>query len=175
MFFIESERLKLIPLNYTQLLLLRESREAMERAMGFSPSNMIIEPFYQAELIDALDTFWLPKIQQHPEHWMWYTNWEIVLKAGNVSVGGIGMGYPNENGESTTGYCIDQQQHRRGYATEALKRLCEWAFTNPDVKTICADTHAPNTASQKVLLKAGFIAEGLKDGNPFFRLGRESL
>jgi ribosomal-protein-alanine N-acetyltransferase len=172
MFFIESERLILIPLNYTQLLLLRESREAMERSMGLKPSNMIIDTLYQHELDDALDNFWLPKIQQHPDEYQWYTNWEMVLKAENVSVGGIGIGYPDEGGESVTGYCVDQKQHNRGYATEALKRICEWGFANPDVKLIWAETPPDNYPSQRILVKAGFTQTGLKDNNLVFKLPR---
>ncbi|TSD63478.1 GNAT family N-acetyltransferase [Inquilinus sp. KBS0705] len=172
MFFIETERLKLIPLNYTQLLLLRESREALERSMGLNPSNMVIEPLYQHELLDALDNFWLPKIQQHPDHYEYYTNWEVIIKAENVSAGGIGIGYPDENGESVTGYCIDKQQHNKGYATEALKCLCEWGFTNPAIKTIWAETPPDNCPSQRILIKAGFSQTGTKDSNLVFKLPR---
>jgi ribosomal-protein-alanine N-acetyltransferase len=45
MFFIESERLRLIPLTHAQLLLWKESREKMELSMGLNPSNMLIDPF----------------------------------------------------------------------------------------------------------------------------------
>lgn len=70
MFFIESERLRLIPLTYNQMLLLKKSRKQLELALGLKSSNMFIDSHHQAELDDAMDNFWLPKLLQYPEHYM---------------------------------------------------------------------------------------------------------
>ncbi|GAO44711.1 GNAT family N-acetyltransferase [Flavihumibacter petaseus] len=174
MFFIESERLRLVPLNHTQLLLLRESRAKMEIAMGLQPSFMVIDPFYQAELDDALDNFWLPNIQLHPGHYEWFTNWEIILKDGQVSVGGIGFGgLPKEDGTAMIGYCIDQQQQGRGYGTEALGAITQWAFENPAVTAVCAETGSSNHPSIKMLEKNGFVRTGHVEDRLVFRRSRQ--
>lgn len=172
MFFIETERLKLIPLTHNQLLLLRESREKMEISMGLNPSNMLIDQLWQDELADAIDTWCIPKTLLHPDKWIWYTLWETVRKDTNTSIGGFGLGLPDENGESITGYSIDRNEQGKGYGTEALKRLCQWGFENPEVKVIWADTDADNQPSIRILLKAGFVKAGKKEGRPVFKLSR---
>ena len=172
MFFIESERLKLIPLTHAQLLLWKESREKLELSMGLNPSHMIIDPIWEAEIADALVNWFIPKTLLYPDDFKWYTNWEIVLKSTNTSIGGIGVGYPDANGEAITGYSLDQNHQNKGYGTEALKRICQWGFEHPDVKTIWADTGADNYPSQRILVKAGFIETGKKEANLLFKLYR---
>ncbi|OOQ59183.1 GNAT family N-acetyltransferase [Mucilaginibacter pedocola] len=173
MFYIESERLKLIPLKYTELLLLRESRDKMEQAMGFMPSNMVMDQFYLDELNDALDNFWLPNSLLYPYKYEWYTNWEIVNKQTNASVGGIGFaGQPNEEGEVVTGYCICQTQQGKGYGTEALRAITNWAFTSPDVTRVSAETAVDNYSSMKMLKKAGFEQTGVNEDMAMFSMVR---
>src|ERR1700733_146114 len=110
MFFIESERLKMIPLTHQLLQLLHHNRTAMEASLGLNISNMQIDPFYKNEVDDAMINFWLPKTLEYPDAYKWYTNWEIILKSNNTSIGGMGFaGEPNENGEAETGYMVDQQ------------------------------------------------------------------
>ena len=158
MLFIESERLKLLPLTHELLLLLyRSDRAEMEQVLGLAPSSMQIEPLYQEEITDALINFWLPKTLDNPDRYEWYTNWEIVLKDTNTSIGGIGFaGYPDENGETEVGYMLDQQYQGLGYAVEALEAIVNWAFTNKDVSVVNARTPVDNIPSRRLLEKAGF-------------------
>ena len=161
MFFIESERLKMIPLTNRLLQLLHSDRTKMELSLGLTISSMVIDPFYKNEVDDAMINFWLPKTQERPEPYMWYTNWEIILKSDNISIGGMGFaGEPNENGEVETGYMIDQQQHNKGYATEELQLLTQWALTHQKVKTIIVHTFDHNLPSRKILAKCGFYETG---------------
>jgi RimJ/RimL family protein N-acetyltransferase len=148
----------------------------MERSLGLNISNMQTDPFYQNEVDDAMINFWLPKTLEHPDAYMWYTSWEIILKSSNTSVGGMGFaGEPNEHGEAETGYMIDQQQHNKGYATEALQLLTNWAFTHEKVKTIIVHTYADNLPSRKILTKNGFREIGTDDqGLMTFRLEKGS-
>jgi ribosomal-protein-alanine N-acetyltransferase len=170
MFFIESERLKLIPLTYTQLLLLQENREKLELSMGLNPSNMLIDPVWEAELIDAIANWCIPKTLLYPDKYEWYSIWEVILKTANISIGSLGIGYPDNNGEAIIGYSLDKNQQNNGYGTEALVCLCKWGFLNPDVKTIWAETGADNYPSQRILIKAGFMQTGKKDVNLVFKL-----
>jgi len=174
MFFIESERLKMIPLTHQLLQLLHADRSAMELSLGLNISNMQIDPFYQNEVDDAMTNFWLPKTLEHPDAYM-YTNWEIILKSSNTSIGCMGFaGEPNELGEAETGYMIDQQHQKKGYATEALQLLNGWAFAREKVKAIIVHTYADNLPSRKILVKCGF-EEVAKDekGLITFKLGKE--
>ena len=61
----------------------------------------------------------------------------------------------------------------RGIMTEAVRQICEIAFSELDIIRITGLVYAPNTASRRVLEKNAFIQEGLqrnavyKDGNIF--------
>ena len=96
MFFIESRRLRLIPLTHNLLKICKNSRSEMEKAMGLNKSSMQIDALYQNEVTDAIDNFWLPQTLANPDLYQWYTSWEIVRTDTNTSIGGIGfIGYPN--------------------------------------------------------------------------------
>lgn len=158
-----SERLRLIPLDYFLLSTWhQEGRNALERQLKLALSSWEIEPFFEAETQDALANFWLPMTDEYFLDFPWYTNWEIVLQNENKSIGGIGLsGMPDQDGVTMIGYFLDKKYRQKGYATEALKLLIEWAATDFSLKTIIADTPVDNIASQNVLKKAGFTPFGL--------------
>jgi len=173
MFFIESERLRLIPLTHELLQLMHTDQQAMELSLGLNPSAMLIDPLYQHEIDDAMINFWLPKTLVHPEQYKWYTNWVIVLKGTNTIIGGMGFGgEPNEKGEVETGYMIDGNHHNKGYATEALRPMIQWAFSHDAVHAIIISTFADNLPSRKMLNKCGFKQVDNVDGLLTYRLGR---
>ncbi|MFC0181128.1 Acetyltransferase (GNAT) domain-containing protein [Pseudarcicella hirudinis] len=160
---IYSERLKLIPLDHQLLSLWKETgRNAMEEKLGLKASDWIIEDFFLAETIDALENFWLPMTSENPDTFFWCTNWEIVLADQNLSIGGIGLaGLPDQEGVTMIGYFIDKNFREKGYASEALNCLINWASLEPSLKTIIADTPFFNLPSQNVLKKAGFREFGI--------------
>jgi ribosomal-protein-alanine N-acetyltransferase len=158
MFFIESERLKMIPLTHQLLQLAHTNRPSMERELGLNISAMQIDELFINEAEDAMINFWLPKTLEHPEAYQWYTNWEIILKSTNTSIGGIGFaGEPNELGEAEIGYIIDKPHHNKGYATEALQLITAWVFLHETVNSIIVHTYEDNLPSRKILAKNGFI------------------
>jgi len=175
MFFIESERLRLIPLTHDQLLLLKQNRNELEQAMGLQPSAMVIDAYFQQESKEALNGFWLPYTKAYHDLYPWYTNWQIVLKCINTTIGGISLGgYPNDYGETTVGYVVDEQHWGEGYATEALLTLTRWGFQFSTLKYICADTLVSNHASQQVLQKAGFKYTHSINTTLYYRLSKYS-
>lgn len=173
MFFIESERLRLIPLTHEQLQLTHADRQAMELSLGLNPSAMLVDSLYQHEIDDAMINFWLPKTREHAEQYLWYTSWEIVLKNTNTIIGGMGFGgEPNEIGEVETGYMIDGNHHNKGYATEALRTMIHWAFTHDAVQAIIICTYTDNLPSRKMVDKCGFKQVDDVDGLLTYRLIR---
>jgi ribosomal-protein-alanine N-acetyltransferase len=174
MFFIESERLKMIPLTHQQLLLLKQDRSLMETAMGLQSSTMLIDPLYVKKIDDAIYNFWLPNTLAYPDRYHWYTDWEIILKSTNTAIGGMGFnGYPNDQGEAEIGYMIDAQHHNKGYATEALSIMTIWAFTHEFVKVVIVHTYADNLPSRRLLDKCGFSLVDDTAGLLTYKLGRE--
>jgi ribosomal-protein-alanine N-acetyltransferase len=58
------------------------------------------------------------------------------------------------------GYRVAERIAGRGVATMAVRELCRLASEQHGVRTVRAATTDTNVASQKVLLKAGFVAVG---------------
>jgi [ribosomal protein S5]-alanine N-acetyltransferase len=55
---------------------------------------------------------------------------------------------------------VAQQVAGRGVATATVRQLCQIAAERHGVRTLLAAASHDNTASQKVLAKAGFLAVG---------------
>ena len=51
--------------------------------------------------------------------------------------------------------------------TEAVKMACNYVFENTDIIRIYAEPFAYNTASCRVLEKAGFVCEGILKRNAY--------
>lgn len=63
------------------------------------------------------------------------------------------------------GYYIAEEYWGKGIMTEAVKQICAYVFEKSDMIRIFADPFAHNTASCRVLEKAGFQYEGTLRGN----------
>lgn len=63
------------------------------------------------------------------------------------------------------GYYIGEPYWGKGMATSAVKQACRHVFANTDIIRIFAEPFAYNTASCRVLEKAGFQFEGLLRSN----------
>ena len=109
---------------------------------------------------------------QHPDQWDWYAVW-MIEKTDGTHIGDLCFKGLRENGIAEIGYGILEAFQGQGYATEAVQAACRWAFLNPDVTSLEAETDAGNAVSQRVLQKCGFRSNGTigKEG-PRFTLGR---
>ncbi|WP_288887331.1 GNAT family N-acetyltransferase [uncultured Eubacterium sp.] len=65
------------------------------------------------------------------------------------------------------GYYIGEKYWGNGYMTEAVKLACDFVFENTDIIRIYAEPFAYNSASCRVLEKAGFICEGVLRSNAY--------
>ncbi len=105
-------------------------------------------------LSDAHD--WLDMVvDRQPE-----TNFAIAV-AGEA-VGGIGFTLQPDvaRRSAEVGYWLGESFWGRGIATEALKAVTDYAFTNYDLCRIFAHVFDWNRASTRVLEKAGYTFEG---------------
>ncbi|MFF0392298.1 GNAT family N-acetyltransferase [Kitasatospora sp. NPDC004615] len=91
-----------------------------------------------------------------------------VLLAGDGSVLGRFNLYDFADGSADLGYRVAQHVAGRGVATAAVRELCGLAVTRHGLRTLRAAAAQANPASQKVLLKAGFVPDGPAelDGKP---------
>jgi [ribosomal protein S5]-alanine N-acetyltransferase len=83
-----------------------------------------------------------------------------VLVAGDGSVIGRFNLILAGDGTADLGYRVAESVAGRGVATLAVRELCTLASEQHGVRTVRAATTQANIASQKVLLKAGFVAVG---------------
>ena len=58
------------------------------------------------------------------------------------------------------GYYLGESYWGKGFATEAVRQICDYIYRNTDIIRIFAEPFAYNTASCRVLEKAGFQLEG---------------
>ena len=86
----------------------------------------------------------------------------FAITADERVIGSIGV-FRQENIHRQTaemGYYIAEEYWGKGIMTEAVKQVCEYVFEKSDVLRIFAEPFAHNTASCRVLEKAGFQYEG---------------
>ena len=83
----------------------------------------------------------------------------LGVQAGSTGelVGHVGFGPLGEAVE--VGFAIESAHQRKGIATAAVRAACEWATDTFPIATILGVTAARNTASQRVLLRAGFVRQ----------------
>ncbi|MDO4572569.1 MAG: GNAT family N-acetyltransferase [Clostridia bacterium] len=101
----------------------------------------------------------LAGLKSQPESALWHTEWRIELKSSGEHVGGAGFKGPPVDGVAEIGCGVEEAHRGSGYAAEAVKALCEWAFGR-GAYWITAAAAADNGASRRVLADSGFSCIG---------------
>jgi RimJ/RimL family protein N-acetyltransferase len=84
-------------------------------------------------------------------------NFAIVENSSNELVGFIGIGSIDwQSRNAMIWYFIGKEHWGKGYASEALALICEFAFENMNLEKLYTFVHEPNKASQRILEKNGF-------------------
>ena len=88
--------------------------------------------------------------------------WYLVTADDTCELAGICgfKGRPDQSGSVEIGYSILSNYQRRGFATEAVVRLVDWAFSHHNVHEVCAETMPHLSQSIRVLEKNGFKLTG---------------
>lgn len=71
--------------------------------------------------------------------------------------------YRVQEGRAEVGYRVAQRMAGRGVATAAVRQLCQLAMSRYGLRVLEAATSDENVASQRVLMKAGFVLAGPAD------------
>ena len=139
---ITTERLKIYPISIEKM------KEVVE-----VEKNEILKTAYQEMLDGCL---------KHPNYHIWYTLWFMELKySENEIVGNLSFKGIDDSGIVEIGYGINDGYENKGYMTEAVKALAEWASKQPNVKQIEAEAEETNIASIRVLEKSNFVPNGI--------------
>ena len=127
---------------------------SLEDELALNHSAMELSP----QLKDALEQSILPSLQDKNKNHLFSTLWTIINKSENCSVADLCFqGEPTEDGEIEIGYGTYKQHQGKGYMTEAVKGMIDWAEKHENVKAIIATTDKTNVASYTILEKNAFI------------------
>ena len=144
--------------------------------------RLTIRPFLETDLDDLYNLLSNPEVMKYypstldkkeAKEWM-ERNWKreqdfghslraIIRKKDSVFVGQCGLVTQDIEGKDMVevGYMIRNDLWRQGYATEALRKILDFSFTELELHRIEADCATGNTGSIKVLEKVGMTREGL--------------
>lgn len=169
---IVTERLELTPATPELARAALDGPAALEAALGASvpatwPPQFLDPPALQ---------FMLDRLEEGPAQAGWWLHF-IVLShdsAGRLLIGSAGYKGPPVDGFVEVGYGIVRDQHRRGYASEAVRGLLRRAFAQSDIHTVIAETLPELIGSIGVLTKCGFhlVGEGSEPGVIRYELSR---
>lgn len=99
--------------------------------------------------------------KREPEKRIWHAVWVMELKGGmGEEVGDLSFKGLGADGMVELGYGLREGCCGKGYMTEAVRAMAEWAASQPGVTRVEAETEAGNGASRRVLERAGFVATG---------------
>ena len=130
-------------------------RAAAERLLGASLGSLDEElrDFFAVRLADlAAD----PTVQP------WLAR-AIVLASpdGRRAIGSVGFhGPPDASGRAEVGYQIEAPSRRRGFATEAVRGVLDWAASEHGVDRFRASIAPANVASLALAARLGFAVVG---------------
>ena len=100
----------------------------------------------------------IAKSQKDP---MYEFEFAVCLKENELLIGGCGIRRDSQESQvANLGYAINPDFQSKGYATEVTKRLIEFGFKELNLAVIYATCDTRNTASFKVMEKAGMKRVG---------------
>lgn len=167
---ILTERLRVVALSLEQLKLRLNTPRQLENELGLTLAQRVLtKPERKAIGIK------IRKMERRAEiYHPWYTFWLISIKNNHYVVGMVGFkGDPNDRGLVEIGYGINSYNQNRGFATEAVRSMIDWAFQHPTCKAVIAETELSNFASQRVLVKAGMDIFTETDHTFLWRIDRQ--
>jgi len=93
-----------------------------------------------------------------------FGTYQVIRRTDGCVIGDVGfMGPPDDTGAVSLGCAIAEEARGKGYATEALTALFDWARRQSGLVCILADTTRSNVASQRLLERVGMRRIG-EDG-----------
>lgn len=96
-------------------------------------------------------------------------NWAITLSGDDTLIGVAGFVRTNlANHSAEIGYLLNSKHHGKGIMNETVAAIINYGFNQLNLNRIEAVIDPENIASEKLLLKLGFIKEGHFKQNVFF-------
>jgi ribosomal-protein-alanine N-acetyltransferase len=158
---VETPRLLITPLTREQLHLYLQAGDRFEKSAGLACDGRIVVPAVQ----EMVTKFTIPQMAvATADNYLFYTFWIVVEKSARLIVAELGFkGVPTGNREIEIGYGTMPAHQGKGFMTEAVGGMLNWAKARPDVNIMLAETDETNAASIKVLRKNNFTQFARKD------------
>lgn len=119
------------------------------------PDPVLAPPLLEEDLHAIADVM---RVMDTPPGWC---VWLFSRLEDDVPVGAAGFsGRPDSSGVVQIGYSIYPAYERRGYCTEGVRAVLDWAWREPALQTIRATIPPWNLASLRVAEKLGLIRKG---------------
>lgn len=132
--------------------------------MKLETARLILLPCdsQSAQIMEAQNYTNGPQISNHvkelkndPALYGW-GSWLVLRKSDALIIGDAGFkGKPDANQQVEVGYGFLESAWGKGYATEAVEELVDWAFHTKAVMKVTAETDLNNIGSIRVLEKLG--------------------
>jgi predicted acetyltransferase len=164
---IETERLMMLPLTEVNLQTSLTNQQQLAQDLGITLADGLFD-HPMPQVIDKK----LAKISHTAAgHYLWATYWLIIPQEALVGVGLVGFkGMPNANGEAEIGYGMHPNFQNKGYMTEAVMALVDWALAQPECTAVTAETESDNLSSIRVLEKVGMRKVGVGNGRLLWKI-----
>lgn len=145
-----TDRIRFMPITVKAAQLMMKNSAGFYKLYGF-PRNKswphdglkVVLPFY-AELLE------------NDSSEFGFGPWMMVDRKVGEILGDIGFKGKPKHGIIEIGYYVVLSKRDQGFATEAVKAMCDWAFQQPSVRTVQAQCDKRNFSSQQVLFNNGF-------------------
>lgn len=155
---IQTDRLAIVPFSLGLVQAALHDRAALTERLGARVPAEWPGPDY-AEVLPGQ----LRELEADPDAAVWTAL--LVHRADATLIGDAGfLGGPDTHGTIEIGYSIVPAYRGRGFATEGVRALTAWALEQPGVRRVVAACEPDNTASIRVLEKAGFRRDAVIEG-----------
>jgi aminoglycoside 6'-N-acetyltransferase len=103
-----------------------------------------------------------------PQRPGWF-QYGIELEREHVLIGDIGVNLHENRMQAETGFTLAPAYQRRGYATEAVRRVIGHLFDDQGLHRVSAECDARNLRSARLLRRVGFRPEGRRRANTWIK------
>jgi RimJ/RimL family protein N-acetyltransferase len=149
---LRTPRLELSPLSAESIDALLEGNSKRLRSLtGADFPHPVAPPPYMADSLPVV----LGRLRSHPEEAQWWS-WVVLRRDSREALGAIALGgRPDPTGAVLVGYAMYPGSEGRGYATEAVRAIVDWVFSQDGVRTVRALAPVWNTPAVHVAEKVG--------------------
>lgn len=154
---VDTSRLTLAPFSAEAIEALLRGDQGLLRRLTDASFPLPLRP---PPLMEALLPVVRDRLRAQPETAGWWT-WLAIRRDTRDVVGALGFGGPpDEEGSVLMGYATYAEADRRGFATEAVSALTDWALQQPGCLKVCANIPTDNAGARRVAEKVGMQLVG---------------